>query len=59
MGFQLWRRGAARRAPEVKVSASAQGLALAGGAGRVAWSARDCVSLTRSGFQGNPVGYRA
>ncbi|MEX0305189.1 MAG: phage portal protein [Leisingera sp.] len=28
------------------------------GAGRVAWSPRDCVSLTRSGFAGNPVGHR-
>ncbi|KIC17517.1 phage portal protein [Leisingera sp. ANG-Vp] len=29
------------------------------GAGRVAWSPRDSVSLTRSGFAGNPVGHRA
>jgi HK97 family phage portal protein len=29
------------------------------GAGRVAWTARDTVSLTRSGFAGNPVGFRA
>jgi len=29
------------------------------GAGRVAWSARDTVSLTRTGFAGNPVGFRA
>ncbi|ETX28239.1 phage portal protein [Roseivivax isoporae] len=27
--------------------------------GRVAWSARDTVSLTRTGFAGNPVGFRA
>ncbi|MBC7155320.1 MAG: phage portal protein, partial [Rhodobacteraceae bacterium] len=29
------------------------------GGGRVAWSPRDAVSLTRAGFQGNPVGFRA
>ncbi len=28
-------------------------------AGRVAWSPRDTVSLTRTGFQGNPIGFRA
>ena len=27
--------------------------------GRVAWSPRDAVSLTRSGFTGNPVGFRS
>ena len=26
--------------------------------GRVAWSPRDAVSLTRSGFTSNPVGFR-
>jgi HK97 family phage portal protein len=29
------------------------------GAGRVAWSPRDTVSLTRTGFSGNPVGFRS
>ncbi|MFD1158332.1 phage portal protein [Roseovarius aestuarii] len=28
------------------------------GAGRVAWSPRDTVTLTRAGFSGNPVGFR-
>jgi len=28
------------------------------GAGRVAWSPRDTVSLTRAGFTGNPIGFR-
>ncbi len=28
------------------------------GAGRAAWSPRDTVSLTRTGFSGNPVGFR-
>lgn len=27
--------------------------------GRVAWSPRDAVSMTKNGFQGNPVGFRA
>ena len=40
--------------------ASATGHAIAWpGAGRVAWSPRDDVSLTRTGFIGNPVGFRA
>lgn len=44
--------------PEHKASAGAK-LAVWGSVGRVAWSPRDTVSLTRSGFQGNPVGFRA
>jgi HK97 family phage portal protein len=44
--------------PERKASASARIVAW-GSAGRVAWSPRDTVSLTRNGFQGNPVGFRA
>jgi HK97 family phage portal protein len=44
--------------PERKASASAR-VAVWGSAGRVAWSPRDTVSLTRSGFQGNPVGFRS
>ncbi len=48
---------------EVKVpaqKASATGRVIAwGSAGRVAWSPRDAVSLARSGFQGNPIGFRA
>jgi HK97 family phage portal protein len=52
-----------RRVDEVKpaeAKASAAGRIVAwGGAGRVAWSPRDVVSLTRAGFQGNPVGFRA
>lgn len=40
--------------------ASATGKAIAWpGAGRVAWSPRDVVSLTRTGFIGNPIGFRA
>jgi HK97 family phage portal protein len=44
--------------PERKASAGAK-LAVWGSAGRVAWSPRDSVSLTRNGFQSNPVGFRA
>ncbi|MDJ1007536.1 MAG: phage portal protein [Paracoccaceae bacterium] len=48
----------AKDAPE-EVKASAAGRVIAwGGAGRVAWSPRDVPSLTRAGFQGNPVGFR-
>ncbi len=44
--------------PQVKASATGPVIAYASG-GRVAWSPRDTVSLTRTGFQGNPVGFRA
>ena len=30
-----------------------------GTGGRVAWSPRDAVSLARTGYQGNPIGFRA
>jgi len=44
---------------EVEVKASATGRVMAmQGAGRVAWSPRDVVSLTRTGFTGNPIGFR-
>ncbi|MGR3712272.1 MAG: phage portal protein [Shimia sp.] len=44
--------------PETKASATGPVMAWHG-AGRVAWSPRDTVSLTRSGFSGNPVGFRS
>jgi len=44
--------------PERKASAAGRVVAW-GAAGRVAWSPRDTVSLTRTGFSGNPVGFRA
>lgn len=47
-----------REAPGRKASAGAR-VAVWGSAGRVAWSPRDTASLTRNGFLGNPVGYRA
>lgn len=45
-------------APEAKASAAGPVIAW-GRAGRVAWSARDAGSLTRTGFTGNPVGFRS
>ena len=42
---------------EEKASAAAPVIAFHG-AGRAVWSARDTVSLTRTGFTGNPVGFR-
>ena len=57
--FQFLKRGGG--ADEVKASAagalSAPSIAY-GGAGRVAWTPRDTASLTRAGFQGNPVVFR-
>ncbi len=58
MVFDFLRRGAAGEAPEVKASAAGPVVAWQTG-GRVAWSPRDAVSLTRTGFSGNPVGFRS
>ena len=44
--------------PETKASAAAPVIAY-GSSGRVAWSPRDVVSLTRNGFTGNPIGFRS
>ncbi len=56
MALNLFKRAQAA-VPEAKASAAGPVIAFHG-AGRVAWSARDTVSLTRSGFAGNPVGFR-
>lgn len=55
----------ANAAPEAKASAvgpltAGQGgrVAALAAANRVAWTARDTVSLTRAGFLGNPMGFR-
>ncbi|MEM8728406.1 MAG: phage portal protein [Pseudomonadota bacterium] len=45
-------------APERKASAAGPVMAWHS-QGRVAWSPRDTVSLTKSGFAGNPVGFRS
>ena len=47
-------------ASEVEVKASATGRVMAmSSAGRVAWTPRDVVSLTKAGFSSNPIGFRA
>ena len=57
--FEFLNRTTPEPAPvEVKTSATGRVMAMSG-AGRVAWSPRDVVSLTRAGFSGNPVGFRA
>lgn len=55
--FDFLKRAEAKL-PEQKASATGRVIAW-GSAGRVAWSPRDAVSLARSGFQGNPIGFRA
>ena len=58
MVFDFLRRG--REAAPTETKASAAGAVVSWqGMGRAAWSARDVASLTRSGFAGNPVGFRA
>jgi HK97 family phage portal protein len=46
------------QAPEHKASATGALVTFRGG-GRAVWSPRDTVSLTRTGFQSNPVAFRA
>jgi HK97 family phage portal protein len=58
MLFDFLRKAPVQVVPERKASAVGRVIAW-GNAGRVAWSPRDSASLTRSGFQGNPVGFRA
>ena len=57
MAWKIFRR-AEGAVPEQKASATGRVVAW-GSSGRVAWSPRDVVSLTRTGFAGNPVGFRA
>ena len=59
MAFRWFGREAAPVEVEKKASATGKLVALASGSGRVVWSPRDTVSLTRTGFAGNPVGFRA
>ena len=60
MAFRMFsRRPEAAPALERKASATGRVAALAGGGGRVVWSARDTGTLTRGAFIGNPVGFRA
>jgi HK97 family phage portal protein len=56
MALNLFNR-AAKAAPDQKASATGGVVAFHAG-GRVAWSSRDTVALTKSGFSCNPVGFR-
>ena len=56
MVFDFLRR-AERAVPEQKASATGRVMAF-GSSGRVVWSPRDGVSLTKNAFQGNPIGFR-
>lgn len=58
MAFSLFRKAKADGAGAYKASAAGSVVAWTS-AGRVAWSPRDTTSLTRSGFAGNPVGFRS
>jgi len=58
MVFDFLRRSASAELPERKASAAGPVVAYQS-SGRVAWSPRDTVSLTRTGFAANPVGFRA
>ena len=58
MVFDFLKREAAVTVPEKKASATGRVVAW-GTSGRVAWSPRDVVSLAKTGFQGNPMGFRA
>ncbi|MEM1350727.1 MAG: phage portal protein [Pseudomonadota bacterium] len=58
MAFNFLRREAKADVPEQKASAAGPILAFQT-SGRVAWSPRDVVSLTRLGFSANPVGFRS
>jgi len=55
--FDMFKRGT-EEAPEAKASATGPVIAYSG-SGRVAWSPRDTASLIRTGFAGNPVGFRS
>jgi len=55
--FEFLKRNAPE-GPERKASATGRVMTWPNG-GRVAWSARDTASLTRTGFAANPVGFRS
>lgn len=58
MVLDFFKRSAAAQPAETKASATGPLIAMSG-SGRAVWSPRDVTSLTRNGFLGNPVGYRA
>ena len=53
-----FKRKAAAQVPEAKASATGR-VAAMGLSGRAVWSPRDAGTMTRLGFVGNPVGFRA
>ncbi len=57
MVFDFLKRSAVA-VPEQKASATGPVINFSS-TGRVAWSPRDTVSLTKTGFLGNPIGFRA
>ena len=57
MKFGFWKTAEAE-APEQKASAAAPVIAFGSG-GRSIWGARDGAGMVRSGYVGNPVGFRA
>ncbi len=57
--FEFFKRTHVQVGASPEAKASAVGRIAAMGAGRVAWTPRDTVSMTRAGFVGNPVGFRA
>ncbi|MFD2175172.1 phage portal protein [Rhodobacter lacus] len=59
MAWTFFRKHGAPVPPERKASVTGRIVAMASGAGRPVWGARDTASLTRAGFTGNPVGFRA
>ncbi|WP_299962031.1 phage portal protein [uncultured Roseobacter sp.] len=58
MVFDFLKQGSAAKVAEQKASATGPVVTYQT-SGRVAWSPRDAVSLTRTGFSGNPVGFRS
>jgi len=58
MVFDFLRRKGNGATPEVKASATGPIVSWQS-SGRVAWSPRDVNSLTRTGFSGNPIGFRS
>jgi phage portal protein BeeE len=58
MVFDFLRRRDEPVVPQVKASATGRLVAQLS-SGRVAWSPRDTVSLTKQAFAGNPIGFRA
>ncbi len=58
--FQFFGKGDKTASAIAETKASAAGRVMAWSThGRVAWSARDTVSLTKAGFTANPIGFRA